>query len=578
MARTLRVAAAQCEVRGDVEANIATLVEMVGRAADQGAQLVVLPEFGNHWSIYESEQHAWDVASDTSDPGDRFVVGLAGAARVHGVWVVANSTVRRGGAGDNPGQRRITVTQLLFSPDDGLVAEGDKQILMGAERTYLSGGDAPGCVVDTPLGRLGLYCCMDGVVNEPARSLAVRGAELLCNSLNSFALDEASLHVPSRAAENGVWVVACCKVGPLVPADRRAGIASAVGLPEDTFTAAGESQVVSPTGEVLVKAPRDGAAVVVADVDLDEAADARRSDGTSLLGLRRPELYLPVAQDVEPLPPSGAGPFEVAVLADGCGDTAALGEAVRSLVGDGVDLVVLPELASTVNGSVDGSPASAASAGAELVAALRQALAGTDAFVVTSVVEEHADGGHSHVGLAVTSEGVALHQPALHVPERHRSWQSAPGDRIKVLATRFGRLALLVGDDLLVPEAARLAVLGGAEVVASPFSVQEAYDLDLIAPQRSAENRMCLALASREGDHGGPALFEPPVNPVWSRPDRPAPFDQTINDPQRHLAEAGRSHLRGTLHPERTVEKLVSTDTDLVWGRRPELRADLTLG
>ena len=202
MNRTVRVAAAQCEIRDDVAANKATLVDMVRRAAEQGAQLVVLPEFGNHYSIYESEEHAWEVATDTTDPDDPFVRALSAAAGDHGIWVVANSTVRRDGEGDRPGQRRITVTQLLFSPEAGLVGEGDKQVLMGAERTFLSGGDAPGCVMDTPLGRIGLYCCMDGVISEPARSLAVRGAEILCNSLNSFALDEASLHVPARAAAN----------------------------------------------------------------------------------------------------------------------------------------------------------------------------------------------------------------------------------------------------------------------------------------------------------------------------------------------------------------------------------------
>ena len=575
MNRTVRVAAAQCEIRDDVAANRATLVDMVRRAAEQGAQLVVLPEFGNHYSIYESEEHAWEVATDTTDPDDPFVRALSAAAGDHGIWVVANSTVRRDGEGDRPGQRRITVTQLLFSPEAGLVGEGDKQVLMGAERTFLSGGDTPGCVMDTPLGRIGLYCCMDGVISEPARSLAVRGAEILCNSLNLVALYESSLYVPARAAENGVWVVACCKVGPLIPDDRRQEIASAVGLPESTFTAAGESQIVSPTGAVVAKAPRDGAAVVLAEIDLDEARGAHRPDGTSLLGLRRPELYLPVAQDVRPLPPTGAEPFGAAVISEGCGEPDRLAERVRQLGSGGARLIVLPELAASDRGTLEGDPESAARAGTHLLGVLRTALAGTDSLVVTSVVEEHADGGYSHVGLAVSAEGVALHQPALHVPERHRSWQTDLGERIKVVTTGFGRLALLVGDDLLVPEAARLAVLGGAEVVASPFSVATSYDLALIAPQRCAENRMCLAVASRHGHFGGSAFFEPPRNPVWSRADRPEPFDQTINDPERRIAGPGDPYLTTTLHPGRTVEKLVSTDTDLVWGRRPELRTDL---
>ena len=42
---------------------------------------------------------------------------------------------------------------------------------------------------------------------ETPRGLAVRGAQLLINSLNSFAFDEASLHIPVRAPENKVFVI-----------------------------------------------------------------------------------------------------------------------------------------------------------------------------------------------------------------------------------------------------------------------------------------------------------------------------------------------------------------------------------
>ncbi len=62
---------------------------------------------------------------------------------------------------------------------------------------------------------------------------------------------------------------------------------------------------------------------------------------------------------------------------------------------------------------------------------------------------------------------------------------------------------------------------------------------------------------------------------MWSRPDRPAPFDRTINEPVRHLAGAQDTDLRATLHPARAAEKLITTDTDLVFGRRPELRGPL---
>ena len=580
----MRVAAAQCETGTDVDANIATLVRMAAEAAAQGAKLVVLPEFGNHLSIYDSAEHAWDVAIDLDDESDAFVKALATCAAEHGIWVVANSTVRRAPAiGDAPA--RITVTQLLFSPTAGLVADADKQVLMGAERTFLVGGDTPSTVVDTPLGRIGLYCCMDGVINEAARSLAVQGAEIMCNSLNSFALDEASLHVPARAAENKVWVVACCKVGPLIPEDRRAEFAAFVQLPESTFTGAGESQVVAPDGSVVAMGPHAGEAVVIADIDVSRAADKSRPDGTDVFGLRRPELYGPVAQDVPALPPSGAESVQVAAVQAGCGDVAALAAEVRRLASDGVDLIVLPELSALPDGLVE-DVASAVAASAELVGAVTDALSGTDAHAVVSVVEaDHADGAdgpgsgavvHAHIGLVLSAAGEQSRQPALHRPDRHAAWQGVLGDRVKVLATPFGRLAVLVGDDVFVPEAGRLAALGGAEVVASPTAVAEAADLPLALAERCAENRMCVVAASRPGSHGASAAYDPPADPVWSRPPRVEEFDGAINDPDRHLAGTGDAFLRAVLHPVRAAEKLISTDTDLLHGRRPELQVALT--
>ena len=129
---------------------------------------------------------------------------------------------------------------------------------MGNERAFLSAGTRAHTVADTAFGPVGLYACMDGVTFETPRALAVRGARLLLNSLNSFAVDEASLHVPVRAAENGVFVAAANKVGPLLPANRIAEFSEALGVPAEALHGAGESQIAAPDGTVLAKAAPTG--------------------------------------------------------------------------------------------------------------------------------------------------------------------------------------------------------------------------------------------------------------------------------------------------------------------------------
>ena len=217
MTTMLRVAAAQFSTGTDVEENLATTLRMIDAAADEGAELVVLPEFCNHLSVYDDAGHAWAVAVE---PRGAWHDAIGAAARRHRMWVQVNVTLRREPGTPSHPRARITNTNLVFDPVGVLRAANDKTVLMGAENEYLTTADRPSALVDAPFGRIGTYACMDGVVPEVPRSVAVRGARIMLNSLNSFALDEASLHIPVRAAENRTWVIACCKVGPLLPADK----------------------------------------------------------------------------------------------------------------------------------------------------------------------------------------------------------------------------------------------------------------------------------------------------------------------------------------------------------------------
>src|SRR5437868_976030 len=83
------------------------------------------------------------------------------------------------------------------------------------------------------------------------RALALRGAQILCNSLNSFALDEGSLHIPVRAAENRVFVVAANKIGALIPEALLEPVSAQTGIPVRFLSGAGDSQIVAPDGTVL---------------------------------------------------------------------------------------------------------------------------------------------------------------------------------------------------------------------------------------------------------------------------------------------------------------------------------------
>jgi predicted amidohydrolase len=244
----VRVAAVQFAVTEDADANLATCRRMTDEAVAQGAEVVVLPEFCNHVSWYDGREHARRMAVTLDGP---FVAGLRAKAAEHSIHLMANCTVSRGDG-------RVTGTNILIGPDGDVLATSDKQVLMGSERDHLDPAETGSPIVDTAFGRVGLYSCMDGVINETPRMLGVGGAQVLLNSLNSFALDEASLHVPVRAVENRVWVIAANKVGPLVPERSIDAVAERVGVPKERLHGAGESQIVAPDGTVVAIGPLSG--------------------------------------------------------------------------------------------------------------------------------------------------------------------------------------------------------------------------------------------------------------------------------------------------------------------------------
>ncbi|WP_067831797.1 nitrilase-related carbon-nitrogen hydrolase [Actinomadura kijaniata] len=529
----VRVAAVQFAVGQDVAANLAACLRMIDRAAAGGARLVVLPEFCDHLSWYPSRATARERARR---PGDAFLSAVAERARRHAVHVKLNVTLARDDG-------RTTGTNLLYGPDGTLLAASDKLVLMGAEGDHLDPGAAAGPVVATPLGRLGMYACMEGVLGEVCRDLAVRGAQVLLNGLNSFATDEASLHVPVRAAENRVWVVAANKVGPLLPAEHLPAISERLGVPPGWLHGAGESQVVAPDGTVLARAPRTGEAVVVADIDPAAADDKTRPDGTDVFAARRPELYGPIVSPPRPrTAPPGAKEITAAVARPAAPVEA--GALAREAALRGADLVVLPELAF-------GPDASATRTARVLADALR----GTSAHAVTSVRD-----GDSHLGCLVSAHGLVDTQRQLHRSARHAAWATRLGDGLEVFGLPWGRLAIVVGDDALYPETARLAAVADADVLAVPFTPREPWETRLGLLERAAENRLNVVAA---GGDAGLVLALSGDFTLWTAWE--GPFTGRISHPL--VTRADGPVTLAPVHPARAVNRLVSKNTDLVAGR-----------
>jgi nitrilase len=525
MSTKFRAAAAQFHVGNDVEENLATCLRMITAAGENKPELLVLPEFSNHCSWYDGAGHCFDVSVDLDGP---FLAAIADAARGISAYVVINCTLRRPG-------RRVTGTSIMISPAGEIIGTADKQVLIGHENDFLERAGEAGPVLATPLGKLAMYSCMDGVINETPRCLALRGAEVLCNSLNSFALDEGSLHIPVRAAENRVWVVAANKVGPLIPAALVGPVSAATNIPAHFLDGAGDSQIVAPDGTVVALAGKDEE-IIFADIEPGLARDKRRSDGTDVFAARRPGLYAPLAEDPAGQPVSISGPEDVPVAA-----LRAAGQLERAMA-----------------------------AGARLVC-----IAGGQPVAPDSLAPLVAEG--CLVAAAAADDTVTLVGPDGPILRQARLHADGGADDIEVADTACGRVAVLDSRDVIFPETMRLAALKGVSTVLIPGKPLEDWECRTGIVERAAENRVNVVFASAEGGERGSVVAALQKDFTIMTEWREREFDGLLSAPEV-LRQEEDGMLLATVHPLAAANKECSRNTHLLESRPWKLLQPIVAG
>ena len=283
---------------------------------------------------------------------------------------------------------------------------------------------------------------------------------------------------------------------------------------------------------------------------------------------RRPSLYTSIA--IEPIPDDHEPSAELLTAVyqptqNGEDTIAEVSDAIQEAIVEGVALLVLPELFCFADGLVADAK-TAVTTSQQAIPTLTAALAGTSAYAVTSIVEQAGD-GFAHVGVVISKDGVIHRQAQLHHVNRHVAWATNLGDGLTILQAPWGRVALIVGDDTIYPEAFRLASLQGADVVVAPMHILERWETELGLLERSAENRVCLIAASRPTPPGESLICTLHSDFTIMTPWQTRPFDGNISYPVVTRATDQSGLTSATVHPEHTQNKEVSKNTDVVNGR-----------
>ncbi len=272
---------------GQPAENLATAISMAGDLARQGADLVVLPELwpcGFDWGSLAAD------AAGAAEPldGPR-CAALAACARDLGIWLAAGSVPESGDGG-------LYNTALFFDRGGRLRAWHRKAHLyrpLGEPAIFTAGDRLTVCATEE-LGVIGLTVCFDGDFPEVARALGGAGAQLIIQpcAYESAARTWWRTLYPAHALSNGQWWVMANQCGT-----------------NPSGTLLGESQVISPSGVVLARAPAaaDGEtpAPELLTVRVPLAAGLAQADHDSgvLRSLRRPGLTVHM---MGPLPVTAA--------------------------------------------------------------------------------------------------------------------------------------------------------------------------------------------------------------------------------------------------------------------------------
>jgi predicted amidohydrolase len=172
---------------------------------------------------------------------------------------------------------------------EGVVAVYRKVHLWDEERLWFAPGEAPAPVVRTRHGSIGLAVCYDLEFPELTRGLALQDAQLIALPTNwprDHAPPDGRPVLHSLAAMTAYWnklfVAVCDRCGVERGLEFEGG--SVIAGPEGAFRA----------GPVADRGER----TLLADCDLDEAADKRTSERNDAFADRRPGLYAQALRDV----------------------------------------------------------------------------------------------------------------------------------------------------------------------------------------------------------------------------------------------------------------------------------------
>jgi predicted amidohydrolase len=250
-------------VFGDKETNQEKILSLIG---NDRFDLLVLPELALTGYFMPSRAKTGELAEEFAS--GKTIEFFRNIARRQDGAIVFGFAER---AGD-----KIYNSAALVCPD-GTAYLYRKTHLFNLEKRWFDPGDTGFRVFEFRGARIGIMICFDWLFPESARTLMLRGADIICHPAN-LVLPYCQDAMITRCLENRVFAITCNRTGMERQGDEKL-----------VFT--GRSQIVGTCGEILANSDGSSEKLVLQDLDPAVARDKTVTPHNDLLDDRRSDSY-----------------------------------------------------------------------------------------------------------------------------------------------------------------------------------------------------------------------------------------------------------------------------------------------
>ena len=285
--RKVKASAVQMQCTTDVKENINKADLLVRKAAQDGANIILLPELFERQYFCQERRYDYYAFAKPLNENDAVLYFKNVAAELSAVIIISfyerdgNRLFNSVAVIDADGEV-LGVYRKTHIPDDHYYQE----------KFYFIPGDTGFVTFKTKYATIGVGICWDQWFPETARALTLNGAELIfyptaigsepileCDSMRRW-----QRCMQGHSVANVIPVIAANRIGKedVTPCEDN-------GNQSSSLVFYGSSFITDETGEIIAEASRDEEAVIIAEFDLDAVYENRL--GWGVFRDRRPECY-----------------------------------------------------------------------------------------------------------------------------------------------------------------------------------------------------------------------------------------------------------------------------------------------